>query len=465
MFPRGLLREYASLLSYVARFVDVFCVIAGAWVAYVWRFGNIVLPSQYQTPILLGVLTTLFVFSASGIYQSWRGKSWFHQAKVVTMAWAAVVVLLILVAFMTKTSASFSRQWMGEWAISSWSLLLLFRFSLTHALRILRASGLNHKRIVIVGAGDLGRRIARNLRQSEWSGLDIVGFFDDRPEVHGTKIDGIKVRGSVDKLSILAVRGRIDEIWLALPLRAEQRVKEILHELRHCTATVRFVPDIFGLRLLNHSIAEVAGLPILNISESPMHGFNRVIKFLEDKIIAGSILILISPLMLAIAIGVKLSSPGPIFYRQERVSWNGKSFMMLKFRSMPVDSESKTGAVWAKAGENRATKFGTFLRRTSLDELPQFIDVMKGNMSIVGPRPERPVFVEKFKEDIPDYMKKHMVKAGITGWAQVNGWRGNTDLNKRIEYDLYYIENWSLWFDIKIIFRTLISGFIHKNAY
>jgi len=169
--------------------------------------------------------------------------------------------------------------------------------------------------------------------------------------------------------------------------------------------------------------------------------------------------------MIAIAIGVKLSSPGPVFYRQKRISWNSKPFMMLKFRTMPVDCEVNTGAVWAKKGECRATRFGSFLRRTSLDELPQFIDVLKGNMSIVGPRPERPVFVDKFKDEIPDYMKKHMVKAGITGWAQVNGWRGDTDLNKRIEYDLYYIENWSLWFDIKIIVRTLFTGFVHKNAY
>ncbi len=209
----------------------------------------------------------------------------------------------------------------------------------------------------------------------------------------------------------------------------------------------------------------MAGFPVLNITESPMFGLNRVIKFLEDKIIAGIILVLISPLLLIISLGVKLSSPGPVFYRQERVSWNSKPFMMMKFLSMPIDSESKTGAVWTKSGEDRATIFGAFLRRTSLDELPQFLDVLKGNMSIVGPQLESPVFVDQFKEEVPRYMKKHIMKAGITGWAQVNGWRGNTDLHKRIEYDLYYIDNWSLWFDIKIIFLMLFKGFVHKNAY
>lgn len=196
-----------------------------------------------------------------------------------------------------------------------------------------------------------------------------------------------------------------------------------------------------------------------------MRGFNRYIKAIEDRVLSCLILILISPILFLLTIGVKLSSPGPIFYRQKRLSWNGQEFEMLKFRSMPVDAESHTGAVWAKKEDNRATKFGSFLRKTSLDELPQFINVLKGDMSIVGPRPERPEFVEKFKHDIPNYMQKHLVKAGITGWAQIHGWRGNTDLKKRIECDLYYIENWSLWLDLKIIFTTIFKGFIGKNAY
>jgi putative colanic acid biosynthesis UDP-glucose lipid carrier transferase len=465
MLPRGMLRQYSGTLSVVARILDAFCILGGAFFAFWWRFGGWEFPIHYQIAVLLALLLAVIFFSSSVIYKSWRGQGWFSQARLITVIWASVLAMLVIVGFATKTSEMFSREWFGVWALTTWGLILFFRFSLNHILRVMRASGFNHKRIVVVGAGDLGARVARNLNSAEWTGLDIVGFFDDKTELIGSKVEGIKVRGPVSRLSRLIRRVRIDEIWLALPLRAEHRVKEILHELRHCTVTVRFVPDIFGLRLLNHSMVEIAGLPLLNISESPMYGFNRVLKFLEDKIIALAILIVISPLMIGIAIGVKMSSPGPIFYRQKRVSWNGKPFMMLKFRSMPVDAETRSGAVWAKSGENRATKFGAFLRRTSLDELPQFIDVLKGNMSIVGPRPERPVFVDKFKDEIPGYMQKHMVKAGITGWAQVNGWRGNTDLGKRIEYDLYYIENWSFWFDLKIIFLTLFRGFVHKNAY
>jgi putative colanic acid biosynthesis UDP-glucose lipid carrier transferase len=196
-----------------------------------------------------------------------------------------------------------------------------------------------------------------------------------------------------------------------------------------------------------------------------LHGFNRYIKEIVDRLFAFILLFLISPLLLLIAIGVKLSSPGPVFYRQERVGWNNRSFTMLKFRSMPTDAEAGTGAVWARPGEKRATRFGGFLRKTSLDELPQLLNVLKGDMSLVGPRPERPDFVEVFKDQVPNYMKKHMVKAGITGWAQVNGWRGDTDLNRRIEHDLYYIQHWSVWFDLEIALRTVLTGFINKNAY
>jgi putative colanic acid biosynthesis UDP-glucose lipid carrier transferase len=257
----------------------------------------------------------------------------------------------------------------------------------------------------------------------------------------------------------------IDEIWLALPLRAEARMKEILHQLRHLTIPTRYVLDIFSMDLLNHSISDVAGFPVLNIRSTPMVGLNRVIKAFEDRLLASLILIAIAPLMLIIATLVKVSSPGPIFYRQKRVGWNGKEFEMLKFRTMPTNAESQTGPVWATKEDHRATFIGSLLRRTSLDELPQFINVLLGNMSIVGPRPERKIFVEEFKEKVPGYMQKHQVKAGITGWAQVNGWRGNTSLEKRIEYDLYYINNWSLLFDLKIIFLTVFRGFVNRNAY
>ena len=256
-----------------------------------------------------------------------------------------------------------------------------------------------------------------------------------------------------------------DQIWLAMPLKDADLIEHIIRGLRQTTSDIRLVPDFFGYRLINHSISSIADMSVINISVTPMDGLNRWVKAVEDKLIAILILILLSPLMLLIACAVKLSSRGPVIYRQERLSWNGRPFQMLKFRSMPINVEDGTGPKWARSGEVRATAVGRFLRKTSLDELPQFWNVMKGDMSIVGPRPERPVFVEQFKEEIPSYMQKHMVKAGITGWAQVNGWRGDTDLKQRIEHDLYYIENWSIWLDLKIIFLTIFKGFINKNAY
>ncbi|MEI6056551.1 MAG: exopolysaccharide biosynthesis polyprenyl glycosylphosphotransferase, partial [Lentisphaerota bacterium] len=226
-----------------------------------------------------------------------------------------------------------------------------------------------------------------------------------------------------------------------------------------------YIPDIFGIRLLNHSLTEFNGLPLINLQASPLDGYNKSIKRCADLILSSIIVILISPLMILIAVVIKWTSPGPIIYRQTRIGLNNKPFKIMKFRTMKVGAEKSTGAVWATAGENRATRFGSFLRKTSLDELPQFINVLKGNMSIVGPRPERPKFTKLFKDEISYYMKKHFVKAGITGWAQVNGWRGSTDLNKRIEYDLYYIQHWSLLFDIKIILMTICRICKDKNAY
>jgi putative colanic acid biosynthesis UDP-glucose lipid carrier transferase len=228
---------------------------------------------------------------------------------------------------------------------------------------------------------------------------------------------------------------------------------------------IRLIPDLFGFHLINHSISSIAGMPVINLSVTPMDGLNRWIKAAEDKILALAILLVSSPLLLLIGIAVKATSKGPVLYTQERLSWNGMRFRMYKFRTMPLDAEASTGPIWASGLEGRATPVGSFLRRTSLDELPQFWNVLKGDMSIVGPRPERPVFVEQFRDQIPGYMQKHMVKGGITGWAQINGWRGDTDLQKRIEYDLYYIDNWSLWLDLKIMILTIFKGLVHPHAY
>ena len=259
--------------------------------------------------------------------------------------------------------------------------------------------------------------------------------------------------------------GGLDQVWIALPLKDEERIRALLDDLRDFPVQICFVPDIYSFNLLHHSFSEIAGLPVINLTDTPLSGWKELIKTVEDYVFSAVLLILMAPLLLVIAIIIKLTSPGPVFYRQERVTWNGAYFPMLKFRTMPVEAEAASGPVWARAGEPRATPFGRFLRRTSLDELPQFINVLKGEMSIVGPRPERPQFVDEFRKQIPGYMQKHLVKGGITGWAQVNDLRGDTDLAARIQYDLYYIENWSLLFDLRIMALTVFKIFNSRHAY
>jgi Undecaprenyl-phosphate glucose phosphotransferase len=325
-----------------------------------------------------------------------------------------------------------------------------------------RARGMDLRSAVVIGSSNDVERITRALRRQRGTGIRMHGWFEVG---QGGSVAHTARLGDIDNLARYVENHHINQVWIALPMSAQQDIARITDALEHSTTDIKFVPDLLGLQLINHSVEQVAGLPVINLQQTPLQGEARILKAIEDRVLSFVILLMISPLMLAIAAAVKLSSPGPVFYRQERMSWNNKTFGMLKFRSMPVDAEKHTGAVWAKAGETRATLVGAFLRKTSLDELPQFINVLKGDMSIVGPRPERPVFVDKFKQEIPTYMKKHMVKAGITGWAQVNGWRGSTDLTRRIECDIYYIENWSLSFDLQIIFLTLFKGFVNRNAY
>jgi putative colanic acid biosynthesis UDP-glucose lipid carrier transferase len=400
------------------------------------------------------VVSALFsgvIFHLCGVYQPFRGHPFFTHFKRLVLGWISLAFVLSALVFLTKMGASFSREWFFEWMALGFFLSLSVHAVLWGGLKFLRSKGFNIRRILVIGSGDLVRKVCEKLNREKSMGYEIVQVweFTEVPE----DFDG------------WWSANHPDEIWIVVSLSEIAGLQDRLTLFRFSTANIRIIPDLSGLNILNYSMGQLQGMPVLTLRSTPMQGLNRVIKALEDKLISGLIVLLISPFLLTIALAVKLSSPGPIFYRQERVSLNNKTFQMLKFRSMPVDAESATGAVWAKAGENRATKVGAFLRKTSLDELPQFLNVLRGEMSIVGPRPERPVLIEQFKQDIPGYMQKHMVKAGITGWAQVNGWRGNTDLKKRIEYDLYYIEHWSLWFDLKIIFLTIFKGFVNKNAY
>jgi Undecaprenyl-phosphate glucose phosphotransferase len=317
---------------------------------------------------------------------------------------------------------------------------------------------------LFIGEGEaLGSVITRLVSFPEL-GLRVRGVLTHE-DSETTSLAGQPVIGHIDQLDEILDHEKIDEVFIALPPDQHEALDNVLARLRDETIDVRIVPDILRYVTLGCEVENIDGFPVVRLNDSPMFGFGAMAKRATDILGSLAALLLLSPVMLVIGLLVKLTSPGPMLYGQERMGLDGRTFRMLKFRSMKADAEQKSGAVWAQQVDDRRTAFGTFLRKTSLDELPQFWNVLRGDMSLVGPRPERPVFVTKFRSEIPLYNVRHKVKSGITGWAQVNGWRGNTSLDRRIECDLFYIRNWSYALDIKILFITLYKGFVNKNAY
>lgn len=454
------MREYAALLVILIKLFDWLLIIFGGISSFYLLEASKhfppyhgLMPTSYLNALGIAFILSAWWFPAFNVYKSWRGASLIDEICTLLFSWGTSMVALLMFMVFTKTTTDFSRHWILLWFTLVFMGLVISRMVLRLVLRYLRKKGLNLRHIVLVGHGGLTAQIAERIQASKWMGLEIAGFFSETKDA----INGLTYLGDLASVVSYVEQHAVDQVWLTLSLKDMDKIESLCRQLNSVSVEILLVPDMSSLRLLNHSVSQVDGMPVINMSVSPMKGSNVLIKWLEDKLLSLFILILISPLMLVIALAVKLSSPGPVFYRQERISWNGKPFNMLKFRSMPVDSDKDL--VWGQAKHKRPTRVGRLLRKTSLDELPQFINVLKGDMSIVGPRPERTVFVEQFKHEIDSYMQKHLVQAGITGWAQVNGWRGDTCLETRIKYDLYYIEHWSLWFDLKIIFMTLFKGF------
>lgn len=473
-----MLKKHSQLFLSLA-FISDIIVIGLSWiVAYIIRFEleigvvtkSEVSFSQYLNFLPFVVLISAVVLRYFGFYLPKKGTSFIYEFFNIVKTSTITVLVLIGITFFYR-AYSYSRAVMVFFWITSILSLAFSRGMTRQVLSWLRRRGFNLRYVLIVGANKLGKMVLEKIKENPWTGFKVVGFIkESSPEINSEdgyyeEIDGINVIGGIDDINEAIREKNIDQIFIALPLEAHKDLEKVLRSLEEETVDIRVIPDFFQFMTLNAGIEDFDGIPMINLSESPLYGWNRVIKRMADIIFSLLILAIFSPLMVIIAILIKLTSPGPVFYKQKRLGLGGEVFDMLKFRSMTVDAEKETGPVWASKNDERVTRIGRFLRRYSLDEIPQFINVLKGDMSIVGPRPERPVFIEEFKGKIPKYMLRHKMKAGITGWAQVNGWRGNTSLEKRLEHDLFYIENWSLVFDIKIMWLTIWKGLINKNAY
>jgi Undecaprenyl-phosphate glucose phosphotransferase len=344
--------------------------------------------------------------------------------------------------------------------------LNLGRAALRGYLQRMWAAGYNVKRVLIAGAGELGRHVAETILAHRELGYRLVGFVDDsrRPEYGPTPVLGTLA----DTMDVAAAHG-VDQLYIALPLEEHDKLLKLIKSVRNECVDIKVIPDLVQYATIKAALEDLDGIPIISLNEVPLRGWNSMLKRVMDMVVGSVILLFLTfvvPLFPAVALAIKLKGgKGPIFLRQERMTLDGKTFQIFKFRTMVDEAEKETGPVWASPEDPRRTRLGIWLRRFNLDEFPQLINVVLGDMSLVGPRPERPPFVRQFKERIPQYMLRHRVKSGITGWAQVNGWRGNTSIEKRIEYDLYYIENWSLLLDVKILLLTIFRGFGQKHAY
>jgi len=444
------------------------CLIAICWVLAYWiRFHLMhvtdVPPFRDYALQLIPILVVWGIaFRTFDLYRpnrlGSRVSEWFDVAKASTLG------ALILVSIMTFAfrGYEYSRLVILIFLAQSIVAVSLARAALREALRFARRHGYNLRYAIVVGGGEPAAEVLRILNRRRDAGIFVLGLLSDKKEVP----ENVRWLGGIEDVRTVLDRQQVDIVFIALPHADASRLTAVLSGIGDDPIAIHLVPDVFSLVPARGGIEEFEMVPFIHLRESRLYGLNRVLKRAFDLVFGGLGLAVAAPIMLAIAVGLKLTMPGPVLYHQERMGVDGRRFRMLKFRTMRVDAEAETGPVWARPDDPRRTALGVFLRRTSLDELPQLFNVLRGEMSLVGPRPERPSFVEEFRRRVPGYMLRHKVKAGITGWAQINGWRGDTSIEKRIECDLYYIERWSLGFDLKILLQTLWYGFrINRNAH
>jgi putative colanic acid biosynthesis UDP-glucose lipid carrier transferase len=468
--PRGIFTHYQWLVILIQWFLDgLMVVLLLAVLAFAY---GVPFHEQYQLLSTLAFILTLLVFRAAQLYRPWRGVDFLRLGQRVLLAWIIVTSLLLALGFVTKTTAYFSRGVLLPWIFLTPVVLLGMRLLVYKSLGFLRSYGRNTRTAVIAGAGSLGQHLARSLVDLPWLGIRFLGFFDDQKVKEKINLAGglgdPPILGDLESMVSFVRDHQVNIVYLALPLRAEARVREIIEKLQDTTASVYFAPDVFLYSLFQSSLTDLRGIPLISLWETPFFGVNAMLKRVLDVILASILLVGAAPLFLILALGVKLTSPGPVFFKQRRYGLEGEEIRIFKFRTMSV-CEDGANITQVKRDDPRLTPFGKFLRRTSLDELPQLFNVLQGRMSIVGPRPHAVAHNEFYRQRLPRYMLRHKVRPGITGLAQVNGFRGETEtlekMEQRLAYDLEYLRRWSLWLDMKLICQTVWKTISDKNAY
>ncbi|MBE0404483.1 undecaprenyl-phosphate glucose phosphotransferase [Halomonas citrativorans] len=455
---QGLTERYPAQL--IVPIIDLVAVVLGGILAYGWRFETLYLHERYVLAITVISLFALLLNSLLGAYSRWRATRISTLLARLMLVWCVVGLLATSIIYFAHAAERYSRLWVGVSLLLSFIMAGGARVLLQLVLRQARLRGKARRSIFLVGPSHHLINVARGMRASPGEGYSIAGV---------ERLSHTPDDACLERLSRRVAVSEAREVWICVPLEMGSTVRSIFFTLRNQTAEVRFIPEFRDMHLLNHRMSEVAGHYAIDLSVTPMNGMAQVIKRLEDIFVGGLISLLILPVCIGISIAIKITSPGPVLFKQYRTGANGRQFKVYKFRSMEVHEEDSGTVTQARQGDPRVTKLGAFLRRTSLDELPQFYNVLQGRMSIVGPRPHALAHNEYYKDLVESYMWRHKVKPGITGWAQVNGLRGETDtlqkMERRVEHDLWYIDNWSLWLDLRIIFLTIFKGFTNENAY
>jgi len=469
MMPdRGKIRPYTQQLGLLFRFLDVCLIMGTLWMGTALR--GIAFHFDYMVAGALGGLCFAIIGDSRGLYGTWRMGLLRREIEQIWMVWACTCGVLLVAGFGVKMTAVFSRITVSTWFVAVPMVLSLWRVLMRFGLRALRKRGRNTRTVVIAGAGDHGKRLARGILSRPELGITISGFFDDHVARNSVVIPGsdYRVLGDLDAIADHVAKGGTDIVYLALSMRHEERMKQIASQLADSVVSVYVAPDLFVFDLFQARWSDLNGIPLVSIFESPLHGVTGWLKRAEDLVISALVLLVAAAPMLAIAAIIKLTSKGPVFFVQRRYGIDGRPIRVWKFRSMTV-CEDGPDIPQACKEDPRVTPFGRFLRRTSLDELPQFINVLQGRMSVVGPRPHAVAHNEQYRPLIQGYMRRHKVKPGITGLAQVNGWRGETDtldkMENRVKHDLEYLRTWSLMLDLKIIAQTVFNGAWRMGAY